>query len=111
VHLPPLTSPLLARNQEKLRKAIAFLLKFPIKNPQPEAEGCHQGASTSSYFALVGAGSGKIEKGHGIFLYSSAISKGDLTVISSGICLSRGDRNFDLQSLVGVIEVRENWDF
>lgn len=43
--------------------------------------------------------------------HTSAISKGDLTVISSGICLSGGDRNFDLQSLVGVIEARDNWDF
>jgi hypothetical protein len=36
--------------------------------------------------------------------HSSAISKNDLTVISSGICLSGRDRDFDLQSLVGVIE-------
>lgn len=36
----------------------------------------------------------------------SAISKQDLTVISSGICLSDRDRDFDLQSLVGVIENR-----
>ena len=36
--------------------------------------------------------------------HSSAIAKNDLTVISSGICLSGLDRNFDLQSLVGVIE-------
>lgn len=37
---------------------------------------------------------------------TSAISKQDLTVISSGICLSGKDRNFDLQSLVKVIEKR-----
>lgn len=36
--------------------------------------------------------------------HRSAIAKHDLTVISSGICLSGLDRNFDLQSLVGVVE-------
>ncbi|HEY9701690.1 MAG TPA: hypothetical protein V6C58_04555, partial [Allocoleopsis sp.] len=40
---------------------------------------------------------------------TSAISKNDLTVISSGICLSGKDRDFDLQSLVGVIEARDNY--
>lgn len=38
--------------------------------------------------------------------HTSAISKRDLTVVSSGICLSGRDRDFDLQSLVGVIETR-----
>ena len=38
--------------------------------------------------------------------HRSAIAKHDLTVISSGICLSGLDRNFDLQSLVGVVEDR-----
>ncbi|OCQ99768.1 hypothetical protein BCD67_15300 [Oscillatoriales cyanobacterium USR001] len=38
--------------------------------------------------------------------HTSAIAKNDLTVVSSGICLSGMDRDFDLQSLVGVIEAR-----
>lgn len=44
--------------------------------------------------------------------HHSAISKQDLTVISSGICLSGEDNKFDLQSLVGVIEKRQpgEWD-
>jgi hypothetical protein len=36
--------------------------------------------------------------------HTSAIGKEDLTVISSGVCLSGRDNDFDLQSLVGVIE-------
>ena len=38
--------------------------------------------------------------------HTSAICKHDLTVVSAGICLSGGDRHFDLQSLVGVVEQR-----
>lgn len=41
--------------------------------------------------------------------HTSAIDKNDLTVISSGICLSGRDRDFDLQSLVGVIEQSDEW--
>lgn len=39
--------------------------------------------------------------------HTSAIGKTDLTVMSSGICLSGRDTDFDLQSLVGVIENQE----
>lgn len=41
--------------------------------------------------------------------HTSAIGKKSLTVISSGICLSGRDRDFDLQSLVGVIEGGWDW--
>jgi hypothetical protein len=40
--------------------------------------------------------------------HTSAISKRDLTVVTAGICLDGFDRDFDLQSLVGVVEQR--WD-
>jgi hypothetical protein len=36
--------------------------------------------------------------------HTSAIAKKNLTVISAGICLDGQDRDFDLQSLVGVVE-------
>lgn len=41
--------------------------------------------------------------------HHSAIDKRDLTVISAGICLSGEDRQFDLQSLVGVVTQRPDW--
>lgn len=43
--------------------------------------------------------------------HTSAISKDDLTVLGAGICLEGRDREFDLQSLVGVVENAEPWAF
>lgn len=43
--------------------------------------------------------------------HTSAISKDDLTVMSAGLCLDGHDRDFDLQSLVGVVEQAEPWAF
>jgi len=43
--------------------------------------------------------------------HASAIHKDDLTVLGAGICLSGRDRDFDLQSLVGVVTQRfDPWD-
>jgi hypothetical protein len=39
--------------------------------------------------------------------HTSAISKVDLTVVTAGICLDDLDEDFDLQSLVGVVEQRD----
>ena len=38
--------------------------------------------------------------------HTSSISKDNLTVMTAGICLDGWDENFDLQSLVGVVEQR-----
>jgi hypothetical protein len=40
--------------------------------------------------------------------HTSAICKKDLTVMTAGICLDGLDRDFDLQSLVGVVEQQED---
>jgi hypothetical protein len=39
----------------------------------------------------------------------SAIQKDDLTVVSAGLCLAGRDREFDIQSLVGVVDERPDW--
>ena len=41
--------------------------------------------------------------------HTSAIAKRDLTVLSAGICLDGEDQIFDLQSLVGVVEQRDEF--
>lgn len=61
----------------------------------------HAGARLSSYIERRDAYTVSFRvDGHS---HTSTVRKDDLTLVSAGICLSGGDRNFDLQSLVGVI--------
>lgn len=41
--------------------------------------------------------------------HSSVVTKDDLTVVGAGICLAGRDREFDLESLVGVVEKRPRY--
>ena len=43
--------------------------------------------------------------------YSSVIRKADLSVVSAGVCLDEREQEFDLQSLVSVMEEFEGGDY
>lgn len=61
----------------------------------------HAGASLSSYIEREDVYTVSFDvDGH---THRSTVRKNDLTVLVAGICLDGHDRNFDLQSLVGVI--------
>ncbi len=106
----------LARNEEEPsrkgltaeeRAAYARALEF-----RREMEKSADERRLERALALAGADLSAFEEGHGRFTvsfrvdgraYASIVSKLDLTVLSSGICLSGRDRDFDLTSLVSVL--------
>jgi len=79
------------REQDRLRRALAL-----------GGGTLHEAVDRGDYYLVEWEGAEGIR-------HTSAIAKGDLTVISSGICLSGRDHHFDLQSLVGVVEGRDSY--
>jgi hypothetical protein len=124
--------PIVAENLQNAFKKQTPVAELRLKNITPEMRTVYdlatqqianwqQKRDESRLAAALKQGGGNLKKfsdRHDHFLvewttadgerHTSAISKNDLTVVSSGICLSGRDRDFDLQSLVGVIE-QANW--
>jgi hypothetical protein len=84
------------RDRQRLQRALKMgggeLRDFCVKRSYP--------AGNRQNYWLVEWTSGSGEH------HTSAIAKNDLTVMSAGICLSGLDKDFDLHSLVGVVENR-----
>jgi hypothetical protein len=84
------------RERQRLQRALKMgggeLRDFCVKRSYP--------AGNRQNYWLVEWTSGSGEH------HTSAIAKTDLTVMSAGICLSGLDKDFDLHSLVGVVENR-----
>jgi hypothetical protein len=84
------------RDRQRLQRALKMgggeLRDFCVKRSYP--------AGNRENYWLVEWTSGSGEH------HTSAIAKTDLTVMSAGICLSGLDKDFDLHSLVGVVENR-----
>lgn len=117
---------------EKLRAALNARLKEPVfAELTPEMRACYSIARSQCkqtdeerLQTALGLAGGVLEsfidredhwnvfwKTSDGIKHTSAISKKDLSVISAGICLSDRDSDFDLQSLVRVVELydREGW--
>ncbi|MGI0490186.1 hypothetical protein ACN4EG_00125 [Alkalinema pantanalense CENA528] len=93
---------------------LAFATAFPM--PQPE-----QAAQRLQAALAMGGGALHSFQDQGDYWtvewqtrdgqqHVSAIAKADLTVLSAGICLSDLDQDFDLQSLVGVVEQQDEYN-
>ena len=89
------------------RRAYAAALRLKLEMEKSEEERRLEGALKAAGAELDG-----FAERHGAFTvrwrvdgvtYTSIVTKGDFTVVSSGICLSGRDRDFDLTSLVSVM--------
>lgn len=89
------------------RKAYAICLKAILdeeaSRPERQLRNAltHAGASLVSYQPM--GGSYRVEYQVSDRRFVSMVRPGDLTIETAGICLSRQDSKFDLQSLVGVM--------
>jgi hypothetical protein len=118
------SDPTIAENLQSALKQFTPVEELHFKDITPEIRSCYQLAGGCIEPAdekrlrralQMGGGSLKKFQDRGDYwivdwttadgvCHTSAIAKTDLTVISTGICLSGRDRDFDLQSLVGVVE-------
>ncbi len=122
------------RVAERLRSALAARLKEPVfTGLTPEMRACYTiaftrqeqerektdeerlrdalglaGGSLESFIDMGDYWNVSWQTSDGIE-HTSAILKTDMTVLSSGVCLSDRDSDFDLQSLVRVIEIYDQW--